>query len=174
MINPETAKAAASLLVDLTVGEMMHLDPIVIYSDESLSEALKCFTEKRIFYLPVVNRSRRLQGILTQKYLYKIRSPRRIIDETMEFNDKVIRDGDSFYEKETLDSYILSNIMFKTPFTMHPDDTAAEAILHMADKRLGCIPVVKDNAKICGVLTAEEVMLFLSKIIRDNGEFIGE
>ncbi len=165
---------AARLFIGLTVGDIMRRDLVLIYSDENLSKALQLFVKEHIFYLPVVNRSQKLMGILTQKYLYKIRSPRRIIDPDMEFNKEVLRDGDSFYEKETLDSYILSNIMFKTPFTMNPEQTAAEAVLHMADKHLGCIPIVENNGKICGVLTADEIMNFIGRVIRQNGNIIGE
>lgn len=167
-------EGTAKLFIGLATQDIMLKNPVTIRSDENLSKALSIFVKQRVFYLPVINSSNRLVGTLTQKYLYKIRSPRRIIDQDMEFNKEVLRDGDSFYEKETLDSYILSNIMFKTPFTMSPEDSAAEAILHMADKRLGCIPIVDDQGTIKGVLTAEEIIKYLGHVIREGGDIIGE
>ena len=156
------------------IEDVMIKDPVVVLDTQNFSYAQELFVSKRIFYLPVVTKNKELRGVLTQKYVYKMRSPRKIIDSDMERAYDQIKDGDSFYEKRTLDGYILSSVMFKQPFTMNADQLVSEAILHFSQKNLGCIPIVEKNKRICGVLTNKEIMDFLAGAIINSNIFVGE
>src|SRR3990167_3906126 len=96
--------------------------PVTINFKDTLSNAKLKFNNHNISHLIVVDDGGKLEGILSPKYLYKAQSPRKIITKDMGYARDIISDGDSFYMKETLDSYLLSNIMYKNPYTLGPDD----------------------------------------------------
>ncbi len=59
-------KALAAGEMDATVGEKMFSDPITIYADEHLVQAVSRFSELRFGRFPVVNREQELVGIITE------------------------------------------------------------------------------------------------------------
>ena len=156
-----------SLLQKVKVKEIMVTRIIKLYEDDELSKAEELIITHGISYLPVVDHNERLVGLLSQKYLYKTQSPRKIDREEIDYDPGIIIDGHSFYDKETLDSYILRNIMLKDPFTLGPEDPLSKAILEMAKQNLGCICIVKENKKICGIVTYKEVGSLAASILTE-------
>jgi len=150
------------------VKEVMSKKVIKIYVDEKVSHALELFVQYRVYYLPVVNRKNHLVGMLTHKYLYKTQSPRRIMNEDVDYNPDFVYDGQSFYSKETLDSYTLSNIMYQEPFTLGPQDSAADAVISMYRKNIGCIPIVRPDRRVCGILTSQDLVHVAARILLDE------
>jgi CBS domain-containing protein len=57
-----------------TVGDLMHLDPIVIHANASLSEAAALMDHHHIHGLPVVDGAGSLVGVLSQTDLVRARS----------------------------------------------------------------------------------------------------
>jgi len=143
---------------------LMSKHAVTLHVDDELSEAFVKFTGDNVTHLIVVDNERRVVGLISQKYLYKTRSPRKIVSEEMEYRPDLLRDGeDAFYTKDMLDSYILSKVMQNNPLTLTQEDTLAEAILHMANKKLSCIPIVDKDKRIEGILTHQEIINFLSR-----------
>jgi CBS domain-containing protein len=145
--------------------DAMRSPVVTIHEDEDLSVAQIRFLNHHISHLLVVDRKNSLVGIISQKYLYKTHSPRRILNEEMRYSSNVIVDGDSFYEKQALDGYILRSVMNKNPFTMGPEESLGLAILAMEEKNLGCIPITDKENQILGVLTTQEVVHYIAKLI---------
>ncbi|MFT5169696.1 MAG: CBS domain-containing protein, partial [Candidatus Omnitrophota bacterium] len=52
--------------------------------------------------------------------------------------------------------------------------TVAEAILHVSQKNLGCIPIVKKNGELTGVLTTKDIMDYTAGVIVNSDIFAGE
>ena len=131
--------------------------------DDELSAVEEKFIKNQINHIVVIDGTNRVVGLISQKYLYKTRSPRRIMDSDTKYTPTVdtIIDGDSYYLKETLDDYILEDIMLKNPFTMNQEDTVAAAVKNMVSGKRGCIPVIDKTQKICGVITNHEIMRYL-------------
>ncbi len=155
------------LFEKIKLKDVMKSPVVTIYEDDELSIAEERFTVHGVSYLPVVSHGNKLVGLLTQKYVYKTQSPRRIIShEEIDFNPNVILDGEAYYSKETLDSYILRNIMKHDPFSLGPDDNLADAISNMNRLVIGCIPIVDEQKKVIGVLTIREIIVFLASKIK--------
>ncbi|MCA9398956.1 MAG: CBS domain-containing protein, partial [Candidatus Omnitrophica bacterium] len=112
---------------------------------------------------PVVESNKKLVGLLTQKYLYKMRSPRRIIGEEFEEKMDTIVDGHSYYYKDMLDSYILKNIMYQTPAKALKKDSLSSVIKNMAKSNVGCVTVVDEKDVVCGILTEKDIINYLAK-----------
>jgi len=147
------------------IEDVMNNEPIVIKESADLSEVQLKFKNFQLSHLLIVNDAYKLVGLISQKYLYKTQSPRKVLTDEMEYRPDVILDGDSFYEKETLDSFILRNVMMKSPFTLQPEDSLQDAFSNMAKKNLGCIPVVDKDLRIKGVLTDQAIVRYIASII---------
>ena len=153
------------LFENIKIREVMKTPVVTVYEDDELSAAEQMLVQHSLSYLPVVNHAKEVVGLLSQKYLYKAQSPRRILKhEDLDYDPGVLVDGESYYEKEMLDGYILRNIMKKDPFTLGPEATLAEAILNMDSRIISCIPIVEKN-KIRGIVTIREIVTFVAKIL---------
>jgi len=162
---PNEANYLQSLFQKIKVEDIMEKRVIKIYEDDDFSEAFIKFKENNITHLCVTNHANQLVGLLSQKYLYRTQSPRKVIGDDMEYSPEILRDGDIFYNKDTLDSYILRKVMHKNPFTMLSQDTLAEAIFQMGKKNLGCIPIINEERKIKGLLTDHAIVKFIGSVL---------
>ena len=155
---------------NIPVKEVMIRKFVTVFEDDELSIAQQRFVENNIYYLVVISHEKKLVGVLSRKYLYKTLAPRKIVSEEMDYDPDLIIEGDSFYEKETLDSYILRNIMNRKPFALGPEDTLKTALLNMAKRNLSFIPIVDQKKEPCGILSHQEIIGYavnLLKLSRD-------
>lgn len=157
------------LLKETKIKEIMTVPVIKINDNDSVSRAQELFVEHGIYYLPVVNRLNELVGVVTHKYLYKTVAPRKNMGNDMAgYSPDVVYDGDSFYEREKLDQFKLTRIMNPNPVTLRPEDSVAEAVLTMTRKNTGCIPIIKANRKICGILTHKDIVDLATLILLEE------
>lgn len=153
------------------VKEIMEKEVSVVYDDSDFSAVQQIFKDTGAFYLLVINKDRKLEGLISHKFFYKTQSPRKFIDNEARYNPEfvtdpsVLLDWDSYYSKETLDSYILRNVMLKTPFTMTADEPVEKAISNMYKKNIGCIPVINVDKSVSGMITHNEIIKLLVKLI---------
>ncbi len=151
----------------MQVKELMSIKISTIEEFDDLSVAMSKFLNKKIPYVFVVDKEKKLIGLLSQKYLYKAQSPRRIISEEMQFGPDIIVDGNSYYSKETLNSFYLTNVMQKNPLSIRAEASVSDAIILMAEKNVACIPVVDANNVVCGAITNEMIMNYLCKVVKE-------
>lgn len=128
----------------MKVSDFMSKNPIYIFPDTSVTDAKALMTKEKISKLPVLDKSNKLVGIVTKNDLLKA--------------------GPS--SASTLDiyelGYLLSKlkvekIMVKKVITVDADEVVEEAARIMADEKIGCLPVMKDDI-LTGIIT--EVDLF--------------
>jgi CBS domain-containing protein len=128
-------------LKDILLKDVMVKKPITIDIDASFGLVEDYFRRYHIRHLPVVDKPNVLQGIITQRDLYKICAPRKTIE------------GELVYDKEELNKFILKYVMTPTPYALGPDDTLEHCIDAMVTTRYGCIPVVDKDKKLLGIVT---------------------
>ncbi len=109
------------------------------------------FSTYDIRHLPVINHSRQVVGLISQRHLYKIHSPRRL------------ESGEWFYDKDELDAFILKNVMVREPFVLKSTHTLQDAMKAMVQFKLGCIPIVDDIARPVGIITRDSIISFFLK-----------
>lgn len=160
--NPELK----NLLKSTKLKEIMGTDVIKVSVDDPFSKVEELFINHGITHVMVVDYTNKLVGLISQKYVYKTQSPRKYIDEEMTPERDTLVDGDSYYRKEILDSYILTNTMQKDPLTLSPDDSVVKAVTLMAQRKLGCIPLVDKTHKICGLVTTHEIVKFIAQLLK--------
>ena len=129
---------------------------ISVQEDAPFHEVADKIQRNKIRHLPVVNKDNKIVGLMTERDLYRIQSPRRL------------EDGTWYYDPEILDNFILKDVMIANPFTFKPDNTVAEAILKMVHNKYGCIPIADASGKLCGIVTYVDLLKLAAQIIEEK------
>ncbi|MBF0384428.1 MAG: CBS domain-containing protein [Candidatus Omnitrophica bacterium] len=155
-MKPETEgrKALKALLEETKVKDVMTREVLSIGVDDSFSKVPEFFQRTGFRHLPVVGENGRFMGLITERDLYKIRSPRKLID------------GSWYYDSEMLDDVILKHVMVKDTFTMSPEATLAEALTKMTICKYGCVPILEEDGTLCGILTQHDLLRVAYEILK--------
>lgn len=144
------------LLNKVLLKEIMITKVISVQEDAPFHEVADKIMKNKIRHLPVVDKNNKLIGLMTERDLYKIQSPRKL------------EDGTWYYDQESLDNFILKDVMIVNPFVLKPDNTVAEAILNMVQKKYGCIPIVDHNSTLCGIVTYVDLLALAAQILEEK------
>jgi acetoin utilization protein AcuB len=129
---------------------VMTKNPVTVHPDMSMTELRLLMDKKQIGHLPVMDRSNNLVGIITKKDMLKTGpSPATTLD---------------MYEI----SYLLSKlkvekVMVKDVITVDENDVVEEAARIMADRDIGCLPVMRGNI-LTGIITETDLFRFFVKV----------
>jgi len=129
----------------MKIRNIMTTEVVTLKVDEELSLASDIMTLARIRHLPIVEGDR-LVGIISQRDLFKA-SLASVID----YDYQVARTH--------LKTVTIKEIMVKDIVTIAPDATIHEAGRIMLEKKIGCLPVIEDNALV-GMVTESDIMEF--------------
>jgi CBS domain-containing protein len=127
---------------------------ISIREDAEFKQVPRLFNENHIRHLPVVDGGNRLVGLITEKDMYRICPPRKLLDGTWHYDD------------DMLEGFILKYVMIKDPICLTGEDCIGEALAGMVYARLGCVPVVRgrDDKYLTGIITRRDIMLLGANI----------
>lgn len=145
-----------SLLNKVKIAEIMTSPVISVNCEAHFREVVKIFQEKRVRHIPIVNKESEVVGIMSQRDLYKLQPPHK--------NE----DGVWVYDMDVIDGFILSNVMTANPFTLFGKSTLAEAIGPMVRNKYGCIPIVDDKKKLCGIITQYDMLKIAFDILQEG------
>jgi len=125
------------------VRDRMTVNPVVIKADASIADALAVMKEKKVRRLPVLDAKGKLVGIVSEKdLLYASPSPSTSL---------------SVWEINTLVGRLkVESVMAKKVLTVAEDMPIEEAARLMAEKKIGGLPVVK-NDKLVGIVTETDL-----------------
>ena len=168
MSRAENEKTARDLLKSITVGESMSSPVKTLNINDPFSEVERIFVESGIRHLPIIDDNERLVGIITQKDLYKLVSPRKVASQAFEFSGDKILDGDAYYSKEVLDSFILNNVMTKDVCSFSIDRSLGEALHAMVEENINSVVIADEDQKVIGIVTSVDIMKEADRI------FLGE
>jgi acetoin utilization protein AcuB len=130
----------------MIVSKIMTRNPVFIHPELSLSDARSLMDREHIGHLPVLNKTNELVGLITKVELLKAGpSPATSLD---------------MYEI----SYLLSKltvekVMEKKVITVQDGETIEEAARIMADKGIGCLPIM-NNSLLVGIITDTDIFNF--------------
>jgi acetoin utilization protein AcuB len=127
----------------MLIGRRMTPNPITVRPDVSIADALEQMRREKVRHLPVVDKNGRLQGIVTrQDLLYASPSSATSLN---------------VWEVTYLVSRIkVSEVMTKKVITASEDMPVEEAARIMADHKVGCLPVVRDQI-VVGIITESDL-----------------
>jgi acetoin utilization protein AcuB len=129
----------------------MTSNPMVIGPDASHPEALRLLHKEKFSYLPVVDKSGKLVGIVTETDLLHAAPSSATSLSIYEMN------------------YLLSNLkvreVMSSPVITIPEDTPIEeAARLMIEKSIGCLPVMRGN-QLVGVITETDIFKTFVEIL---------
>jgi acetoin utilization protein AcuB len=128
----------------LLVKDSMTREVVVLSPETTAAEALAICRERRIRHLPVLEEGR-LVGIVSDRDL-RSAAPA----------------GSG--RAETLGKLRVSEVMTRDVVSVRPDDPIEEAANAMRERKIGCLPVVEDDALV-GILTSSDVMEALVQLM---------
>jgi acetoin utilization protein AcuB len=121
----------------MNVKAHMSGDPVAVSPDTRGSDAWRLMADRRIRHLPVVDAGRRVVGVISRGDL--ARDPRGAM---------LVRD-----------------LMTPDPETAREGTPLAEAADRMADRRIGCLPVVDESGRLSGLLSETDVLRALASLL---------
>ena len=130
----------------MLVFKIMKRNPVFIHPDLSLTDARSLMDKEKVGHLPVLNKNNELAGLITRADLNKA-GPSSATSLDM-------------YEI----SYLLSKlkvekVMIKNVVTVQENEVIEEAARIMADRGIGCLPVMNGNLLV-GMVTDKDIFQF--------------
>jgi acetoin utilization protein AcuB len=129
----------------------MSGDPLALGPDASALEALDLMLDRGIRHLPVVDPERRVVGVVSLDDL------RAALPVSVSLRAPL-----SAPERELARDWCVGEIMTHAPETATAETPLAEAADRMADRRIGCLPVVDDDGRLAGILTETDALRALA------------
>lgn len=123
------------------ISEYMTSNPITISADLFLPQARRMLNEYQIRHLPVVDRDRRLVGIVTDR------------DLRSAYPSSVISKGEKVLSFEQVEKTTVADIMTTSCSTLHPDATIDDALIVFDRDKVGGIPVVSEDDVVLGIFS---------------------
>ena len=125
---------ALSLGRPYRVRDVMTRNPVTVYPDETVWDAVVRMDKLGIGALPVVDRDGRLVGIFTERDLL-----RRVVAKRRDPEKTLIRE-----------------VMTPNPVYATPDDTVEEAKRLMAKVKARHLPIV-ENGRLVGIVSIKDI-----------------
>jgi acetoin utilization protein AcuB len=137
-----------------TVKEWMSGDPISVLPDASALEALERMQNRGIRHLPVVDGAKRVIGVLS-------------IDDlraALPF-EVSLRAPASGVQAESAREWCVGDLMTHAPLTLGEGDPLLAAAEKMAERRVGCLPIVDAKGRLVGLLSETDLLHALAALL---------
>lgn len=132
-----------------TVREIMTGSPVTLTPDDTLDLANDVISLGRIRHIPVIDDGR-LVGLLSERDLIGA-AANRIFGLKQKSRSALLK------------SELVKNVMKKKVVTVTPDTPIKNAAKLMAEKKIGCVPVISEGALV-GLVTTTNVLHYLESI----------
>lgn len=139
--------------LEMIVRDVMTRDVISITRYESIVHVANILTEKNISGLPVVDKEKKVLGIITQADILSMVGVSR--EHTFKDLLKFML-GEPLPERRMGD--IVGDIMTAPAVTIKPDANIAEAVRIMDERRIRRLTVVDDRNTLIGILTRADIL----------------
>jgi CBS domain-containing protein len=128
------------------VSEIMMGSPVMLKPDDTLDLANDIISLGRIRHIPVVE-DRKLIGIISERDLIGAATS-RIFGLKQKSKSALLK------------SVLIKDVMRKRVVTVHPDTPITNAAHLMANKKIGCVPVLSEGA-VVGLVTTTDVLRYV-------------
>ncbi len=115
----------------LTAADVMSRDPVSARVTDPLSTALKLFQTHFVHHLPVIDRGK-LVGLVTKVDCLRARVNGARAETT------------------------LKDLMTHPVLTVTPDTPLRETLDRLLERKFGCLPVVRDDGALVGIITGRD------------------
>ena len=130
----------------MIVSKIMTRNPVYTYPELSLSEARSLMDKAKVGHLPVLNKNNSLAGLITHADLLKA-------------GPSSATSLDMYEISYLLSKLTVEKVMMKNVITVQENEIVEEAARIMADKGIGCLPVMKGTL-LTGIITDTDIFHF--------------
>ena len=130
----------------MIVSKIMTRNPVFIHTELSLTDARSLMDREQIGHLPVLNKNNELIGLITREELSKA-------------GPSTATSLDMYEISYLLAKLTVEKVMVKNVITVQEDVVIEEAARIMADRSIGCLPVMK-NSVLVGIVTDTDIFHF--------------
>ena len=131
------------------VREIMMGSPVTLTPQDTLDLANDVISLGRIRHIPVVDNGK-VVGLLTERNLIGA-AANRIFGLKRKSRSALLK------------SELVKNVMEKRVVTVAPETSIKEAARLMAEKKIGCVPVISDGTLV-GLVTTTNILRYLETI----------
>jgi len=131
------------------VRDIMMGSPVTLTPQDTLDLANDVISLGRIRHIPVVDNGK-VVGLLTERNLIGA-AANRIFGLKRKSRSALLK------------SELVKNVMKKRVVTVAPDTSIKEAARLMAEKKIGCVPVIS-NGTLVGLVTTTNILRYLETI----------
>jgi len=131
------------------VREIMMGSPVTLKPEDTLDLANDVISLGRIRHIPVVDAGQ-LVGLLSERDLMGAAAS-RIFGLRQKSKTSLLK------------SVLIREVMRKRVITVTPETSIEDAARLMADKKIGCLPVVSDGA-IVGLMTTTDILRYVERL----------
>jgi acetoin utilization protein AcuB len=130
----------------MLVKDCMTRHPIMISPSMPVTEAEKIMSENMIRHLPVIGDGKRLRGLITRQLLSL---------KPADMSSLNVWEITRF-----LSNLMVEDLMLKAQdvVTIAPDRTIERAAKILAERKIGCLPVVEDDNVVIGILSETDLL----------------
>jgi CBS domain-containing protein len=140
--------------MSVTVESWMSRSPVTIEPEAPALAALDLMVDAGIRHLPVVNAQRQLVGVVSLGDL------RAALPFAFTLRDPLEPE-----ERELAREYAVGELMTHSPFTVAADASLQDSALQLAERRIGCLPVLDGSGKLVGLLSETDALRALAAIL---------
>jgi len=128
----------------MLVEEFMTTDIFTVQQDDIPELVADIMDWQKIRFTPIENNQGKLIGLISARILLR------------HFSQKA--------KEESGKNVVVKDLMITDPLTISPEANIHEAMKLMTGKKIGCLPVVK-NQKLVGVITEENFLSITSSLL---------
>jgi CBS domain-containing protein len=141
-------------MADLRVRDIMGRNLVTISVSERLSTVEDIMTLGHVRHMPVVQGGK-LVGVVSERDLLRA-------------SLSVLSEHRGAERRAFLHVVEIARVMSAPPIVIGPEATIEEAARVMAEKKIGCLPVV-ENDHLIGMVTETDVLRFVAGVDPDEG-----
>jgi CBS domain-containing protein len=130
-----------------TIGQFMTQDLFTVRPDDIVDFAASIMDWRHVRHVPVEDDDGRLAGLISHRSLLRLFAEGRA---------------------GVTDKVTVGEIMDAEPITVEPETQTVDAIRLMRSKRLACLPVVRDDHRLVGIVTEHDFIVIASRLLEDQ------
>jgi acetoin utilization protein AcuB len=141
----------------MLVGNRMTSDPITVTPDVSIAEAMERIKREKVRRFPVLDRNRKLVGIVAY-------------DDLLHASPSSATSLSVWEVSYLLSQVKIKEVMTKKVITVTEDTTLEDAAQLMIDNKIGGLPVMRDDLLV-GIITESDIFKVFQELLmaRENG-----
>ncbi|MCL2479411.1 MAG: CBS domain-containing protein, partial [Treponema sp.] len=127
----------------MLVSRVMTKNPIVVHAEMSINDVRSLMDREKIGHLPVLDKNNSLIGLVTREDLIKA-------------GPSAATSLDMYEISYLLSRITVKDVMEKNVTTVQENEVVEEAARIMADRRIGCLPVMRGKLLV-GIITDSDL-----------------